>query len=132
MEKIGSLLIEKGLRSVPEDTGQEDEQENLQGRRRNRSNRLERTRRHLDRWGRRGRGQPGMYWRGRGQPGRYWRGGMVMMGPEVVEERAEDILNDSGYFGDMDMFEDDMDGTVFSLFENNTQDLETITEEILD
>ena len=117
MEKIGSLLIEKGLLSVPEGTGQEDEQENLQGRRRTRSIRLDRARRHLDRWGRRGRGQPGMYWRGRGQPGRYWRGGMVMMGPEVVEERAEDILNDSGYFGDMDMFEDDMDGTVFSLFE---------------
>ena len=48
------------------------------------------------------------------------------MGPEVVEERAEDILNDSGYFGDMDMFEDDMDGTVFFAFETNTQYLETI------
>ena len=117
MEKIGSLLIEKGLLSVPEGTGQEDEQENLQGRRRTRSNRLERARRHLDRWGRRGRGQPGMFWRGRGQPGRYWRGGMVMMGSEVVEENPEDILNDSGYFGDMDMFEDD---------------IETITDEILD
>ena len=122
MERIGSLLIEKELLSVPEDADQEDGQEHLQGRRRTRSNRLERARRHLDMWGR----------RGRGQPGRYWRGGMVMMGPEVVEERAEDILNDSGYFGDMDMFEDDMDGTVFFTFENNSQDLETITEEILD
>ena len=53
MEKIGSLLIEKGPLSVPDGTGQEDEQENLQGRRRILSNRLERARRHLDMCGRR-------------------------------------------------------------------------------
>jgi hypothetical protein len=72
--------------------------------------------------------------RGRGQPGRYWRGGSVMRGSEVVEESDnEDILNDSGYDDDMDMFEDDIDDrTVFFAFKTNTQDLETITEEILD
>ena len=107
MEKIGTLLIEQGVLSVQEDTDQEHAQEHLQGRRGTRSNRLERARRHLDMWGR----------RGRGQPGRYWRGGMMTMGPEVVEEIDEDNLNDSGYFGDMDMFEDD---------------IETITDEILD
>ena len=57
-----------------------------------------------------------------------------MRGSEVVEESDnEDILNDSGYDDSMDMFEDDIDdGTVFFAFETNTQDLETITEEILD
>ena len=55
------------------------------------------------------------------------------MAPDEVEERAEDILNDSGYFGDMDIFEDDiLDGTVFFSLETKSQDLETITEEILD
>ena len=90
---------------MPEDADQEDGQEHLQGRRRTRSNRLEKARRHLDMWGR----------RGRGQPGRYLRAGMVMMGSEVVEENPEDILNDSGYFGDMDIFEHDIDDGTVSL-----------------
>ena len=82
-------------------------------------------------WGRRGRGQPGRYWRGRGQlEFENLRMGIGRMGPEVVEESAEDVLNDSGYF---DMFEDDIDdGTIFFAFGTNIQDLETITEEILD
>ena len=75
-------------------------------------------------------GQPGRYWRGRGQLGMNLRGGLEMIGPEVVEESAEDILNDSGYF---DSFEDDIDdGTIFFAFGTNIQDLETITEENLD
>ena len=65
LERMGKTLVDMGLLLVEEDLDPEHGQEDPRGMRRSRSNRLERARRHLDMWGRMGRGQPGRYWRGR-------------------------------------------------------------------
>ena len=91
MERMGSLMVEKGILAQPDPPTQNIGQNgNHQGRRR--SERLERAREHLDFWGR----------RGRSQPGRYWRSGLIRSGLDVREERLEDAFNDFGYSDEED------------------------------
>ena len=130
LERIGSYMVEKGIITQPESSEQQTlEQENLQARRRRRSVRLERARRHLDMWGRTGRSQPGRYW------------SEVRQETEVLMERLEDALDDSGYYDEEEDFpllprlinfedtENDLDDREIFAFETNTQDIEAIDEQ---
>ena len=76
---------------------------------------------------------------GRSQSGRYWS--EVRQETEVLMERLEDALDDSGYYDEEEDFpllprlinfedtENDLDDREIFAFETNTQDIEAIDEQ---